>query len=900
VRLRTLRLGVATALVVLTGAGSIATSVRAANPIPCNGNTELAGNGWLASNPGLPKLSLVRSVTYAPERIFATDGQALRRTDDGGCTWQTVTLPQVTVAGVAALPEAVGITDVATPSSSTSADYAYVAADATVTNALPVSLPSRPVVFASSNGGRSWTSSSNGLPSIGSISELAASDAQPRSLYALVSGAGSNSGIYVSNDAGSTWAVRSTDTSVSHLRVNPGVVNQIYGLRPGDGLVLSTDGGANFKALPLDGQDVQSFSAAAGSGYVQIAQGHSSSFRFDVSLDGGSTWRPHLAPERAQSVAIAAVVPVVAVYDAHKLSVEQLVGRGALHTPLTPGMGVPVAGSVQASAPTGVGLALTGIAPDRKHVLRTGYNMFTHKVITPTLTPIRLLPTVTVKQFPSTLTSAVATLRLPAGAHRDVPYQLLLPRTPSPVDLMFLVDTTSSTDQTIDGVRQGLQSVVNDLRSTGLDVDFGVADFKDYPGWTGGSGPDTDYPYKLRRRIGPPDASLQRALGDLKAADGGDQPESDLTALYQSTLGVGQKAADVYQSSGVPRWVVGPGQQAGYRPQSLRLAFIATDEPYHSEPEYMTPSWRSTVAALNSHGVHQIGLAVESNDDKGNPEPGRFDALPDERRMARDTGALAPPGGVDCDGNGTTDIAAGQPLVCTISKPADKRLKVPVGSRQIDVGNAPAAVHLAPLLVQLAESIPDYRSVGLHISGGPAALGKVVSNPAAPSVNIRADNTLGYVVRYTCPRLPKAHTWPLTLTATAGARALTSTTTAVSCGPVAKVPPAAAVAPPAAAAVVAAGVAPVTPPNPPTNVNSNVNPNPAVNPNAGFAQQNEEQPQLALADADQGLQEDTSLAMSRRTSDRDTALMLAAAGLMTAAAAGYATRSRWRTARQHN
>ena len=98
----------------------------------------------------------------------------------------------------------------------------------------------------------------------------------------------------------------------------------------------------------------------------------------------------------------------------------------------------------------------------------------------------------------------------------------------------------------------------------------------------------------------------------------------------------------------------------------------------------------------------------------------------------------------------------------------------------------------------------------------------------------------------------------------------------------------------------AAGIAPGPPPNPPTNVNANFNPNPAVNPNAGFAQQDEEQPQLALAESDQGLQdaENTSMAMSRRTSDDHTALMLGAAALMTAGAAGYATRRRWRTARQ--
>src|SRR3954453_1062058 len=134
----------------------------------------------------------------------------------------------------------------------------------------------------------------------------------------------------------------------------------------------------------------------------------------------------------------------------------------------------------------------------------------------------------------------------------------------------------------------------------------------------------------------------------------------------------------------------------------------------------------------------------------------------------------------------------------------------------------------------------------------------------------------------------------LTVTAKAGARSVTSTSTTLVCGPTA--PP---VVTPALALTLTAGVAPAAPPNPPPNVNANFNPNPAVNPNAGFAQQDEEQPQLALAESDQGLvdaQENTSLAMSRRTADQHTALMLAAAGLMTAGAAGYATRRRWRTA----
>jgi hypothetical protein len=302
---------------------------------------------------------------------------------------------------------------------------------------------------------------------------------------------------------------------------------------------------------------------------------------------------------------------------------------------------------------------------------------------------------------------------------------------------------------------------------------------------------------------------------------------------------------------------------------------------------------------LNGAGVHQIGLAVESTDSAGKPKPGTFNSLPDQRRMARATHALAPRGGVDCDGDGVTDIDAGGPLVCSISKQADNRVSVPLpgGGSKIVVGSPPPPVHLAPLVVQLAENIPDFRPVSLAVTGAPAGVARAVSPSPAPTVNIRADNTLGYVIRYTCPTSAKPHTWPLTVTARAGARAVASTQTTLACGPVAPaVPP-----PPAVALTLTAGIAPGSPPNPPTNVNANFNPNPAVNPNAGFAQQDEEQPQLALAESDQGLedaQESTSLAMSRRTTDSHTALMLGAAGLMTAGAAGYATRRRWQTASQ--
>ncbi len=206
-------------------------------------------------------------------------------------------------------------------------------------------------------------------------------------------------------------------------------------------------------------------------------------------------------------------------------------------------------------------------------------------------------------------------------------------------------------------------------------------------------------------------------------------------------------------------------------------------------------------------------------------------------------------------------------------------------------------IHLAEALVQLTENLPDMSGVRLKISGGPASVAGVVSVPAAPVVNLHADNTLSYTVRYTCPVSMTGHTWNLSLQAIAGLQALSSSATDLTCG--AKPKPPVAVPQEVLPAVVVAAVAPAVPPNPPAQGTGNANPNPAVNANAGFAQQEDQQRQLAFADADQGMEfgvEDETLAMSRPASRDDTGFIAGAAGLMMSAAFGveYARRRRTR------
>jgi hypothetical protein len=506
------------------------------------------------------------------------------------------------------------------------------------------------------------------------------------------------------------------------------------------------------------------------------------------------------------------------------------------------------------------------------------------------------------KQFPSTLTAAKKAVKLPPGGHQDVGYRLLLPRTPSPVDINFLVDTTASTDKTIEGLKQDLALIVNDLGATGLNVQFGLGDFKDYSPRIDniGDGELGDYPYRLDRRIGPADASLRKALNDLHARGGGDPAESQLTALYQSTTGAGQH----YPGRRSYIRYLSPGDSAGYRSDALRLAVLATDERFHRELSYLTPTWPQTIAALRSRGVHPIGLAVQTVDEQGKKHG--FHSYSVEQQLARDTGSLAPPGGVDCNGDLVPDVPVGAPFVCKV--PVTVTQAVKVGNIEIKKSHV-LPVKLAPAITQAAEALPDLRSVGLQFSGVPANLhiAAVIAPTPTPQVNLKNDNALSFTVRYSCPRSHHPKRYDLHVHANAGARTVASAPMSVNCGAVAlkSAKPHPPIPPVAVAAPVAAAAAPPAPGQPVPNANPN--PNPALNANVGFASQEEEQRQLAFAGADSLGEEDTSVEYSmsrlnaRGTGDGSTdPWIVGGAAVLLTGAAGYAARTRFAAAWHRN
>ena len=88
----------------------------------------------------------------------------------------------------------------------------------------------------------------------------------------------------------------------------------------------------------------------------------------------------------------------------------------------------------------------------------------------------------------------------------------------------------------------------------------------------------------------------------------GDAPEAQLTALDQMATGAGLTV------SGYPGADIAPGQQALWRPSSLKIAIIFTDASFHRPGDlggpipYPGPNFSTTIGDLISHSIKVIGI----------------------------------------------------------------------------------------------------------------------------------------------------------------------------------------------------------------------------------------------------------------------------------------------------
>lgn len=639
---------------------------------------------------------------YAPNVLYATNGVSLMKTSSAGCSWEpsfvldTLPTPQIPISGLNS-----EIVDIEIPESRFARTTIYLLV------AEKVGPVTRPHVLVSRDGGGSWQLSDQGLPpATGTLNGIHVAPDSPQFVYVQMTHPAGGDELYASTNGGRQWERRTPlqpEGSASGMAVDPQNSNELWSWGAG-GLYHSTNGGEsrafiNYAAPPVPMVDVWHGDTALS----RIAAWQPETSSFILSDNGGRTWRPFSAPTYGTGLALA--------HGPAAFDIVLSMHEGTFK--LTNG------GWRDISPPSNVDLLDIEVTRTGPPVLvgrtPTTIEMLANLDSGVTLSPFEINAAPSGPEGTPELTPEEIKLTLKPGQKETVDLDLDLPPLPNPLDVFFLVDTSKSMDTTISGLRLGMQDIIDDLASEGLDVQFGVGEFKDYPIPGYGDTQAGDFPYRLGREIGPPDEELKAALERLESSGGGslDAPESQLTGLYQAATGNGDQP-----------WVP-PGQGAQFRGEAIKVIVNMTDARFHDEPQHPSPPFATVASALKNDNILQVGLAIYG--------PQGANGLGDLKEMAMATDTFAPEP-VDCDGNGSTDIAIGQPLVC------------PILDEDYD-GN----LNLAPAIIATLKAVTHEVNIELVPTETDELVAKVT--PALlENVNLKEPNQIDYQVTFECPR----------------------------------------------------------------------------------------------------------------------------------------------------
>jgi hypothetical protein len=290
-------------------------------------------------------------------------------------------------------------------------------------------------------------------------------------------------------------------------------------------------------------------------------------------------------------------------------------------------------------------------------------------------------------------------------------------------------------------------------------------------------------------------------------------------------------------------------------------------------------------AEVKAADAKVLGLAIGQTlkTDRDSVGGGAPTALKSMRTIAEMTGAIAPEGGVDCDGDGVTDLAAGDALVC------------PVRRHNVDHGQ-----NLAAAITKLVEAVRGTTEIELEVVRGEDVVADVTPS-SYPAVVEQKPNLLDFEVTYRCPDRLQGKNVTVELAAVGAAGVtLDSVTTAVACLEEKVDEPPLPIDPVVALAFVVPPLMP--PPPPPITANApsaqgQAQSQTQAQAQGAMAHQEQQQPQLAYVGASldhrEALQEE--LAMSeRRRSEVPQWATLGTGAVMMSLAYGWLTLSRQR------
>lgn len=197
------------------------------------------------------------------------------------------------------------------------------------------------------------------------------------------------------------------------------------------------------------------------------------------------------------------------------------------------------------------------------------------------------------------------TLTLNPGDTIDETITVTIPKHsgPAKADVYFLADTTGSMGGILHAVQAGAANVLSALGALGVDMAFGVGNYKDFA--SGG-------PYAFQHQVSPTNvaATVAAGINAWSAIGGGDFPEGELFA---------------FDSLAVP-----PGGSIGWRTGSKRIIAWFGDAPGH-DPICTAVSGTATVteasatAKLAAQGITVLAISTANPGLDGDPKAGATD-----------------------------------------------------------------------------------------------------------------------------------------------------------------------------------------------------------------------------------------------------------------------------------
>ena len=187
-----------------------------------------------------------------------------------------------------------------------------------------------------------------------------------------------------------------------------------------------------------------------------------------------------------------------------------------------------------------------------------------------------------------------------------------IPDVPRRLDFVLIVDLTGSYSDDLPTMKSLAPDIFDRVRSMASTSQFGLTTFVDFP--FGPWGAPGEYAYRRDQPLTDDRATWVAAVNRMSNLGGGDFPESQYEALYQTVTGAGREMPITTDGDYTDPGEIAPGQQIRFRIPSTRVIAITTDADFHlpgdfgSSFPYPGPSRNTTVDALKAANVKVVAI----------------------------------------------------------------------------------------------------------------------------------------------------------------------------------------------------------------------------------------------------------------------------------------------------